>query len=244
MINNLPLPPTPLTRKQKLIYFLWVLVYSSSFTVSIFGCAADHWPSYAIFKYMFMPAVSFIFYMLWHNHSYTKQYYLLQTAFLFAWVGDILLTLTKVHHLCFILGACFFLVQHNLYIWLNLSTKTKEKSLWKAPYWGFPNMAYVLTFCLNYYAKVDTLERTECLIYSFFLATAFYTSFYRDSTNRVKYWLTIVGFAFYVCSDMLIAIDKFWFQLSSVQGSSILLTYYIAQTLICHGNLPDTIPQP
>ena len=227
-----------LDAKRKAVHIIWTLLYTAAFVLSMVGCAINHWTIFALFKSLFMPMVSILAYVQWTG-PFNKQFYLLQLAFLFAWLGDVFLAFQKTHSLFFIIGACFFLIQHNFYIWLNLLSRGKPISIIRAPYWGLPNIAYVILFSVNCMADVNMIMRSECMIYSFFLGSSFYTAFYREMPNRQKYWTIVIGFAWFVLSDILLAVDKFLYPMTQAQGSSILFTYYVAQTLICLGNLPD-----
>ncbi len=223
--------------KQKVERVFWLLLYVASFSLSVLGCCIENWLLFAIFKSLFMPTVAVLAYSEWQR-PLSRHYYVLQMAFLFAWLGDVLLAFASVHWMFFVLGASSFLVQHAFYIWNNLSAWGKSTHFF--PYWGLPHVPYLLLFSMEYFSCVDHTLKMECMIYSLFLGTAFMTAFYRDTPNRRNYWTMVTGFAFFVVSDMLIAVDKFIYPLTAAEGSLILVTYYIAQTLICYASMPDS----
>lgn len=230
---------TPKTAYTKVFYGFLGIAYVSAFTLSIAGWLVDRWPIFFIFKALFMPCVSVFAYLSWQGER-KSHYKLLQAAFLFAWLGDIILGLPRVHPIILTLGGFFFLLQHVFYIWLNVSTKGAKTNLLKTPYWGFPTIAYVLLFSLSYWSKADLLDKFFCSMYSTFLASSFYTSFFREKKTRANYWICILGFSLFVLSDMLIIIEQFIFVLSDWESSLILVTYYMAQSLICYAHVYDS----
>lgn len=230
---------TKKTAPTKVLYGLLGIAYASAFTFSIAGWLIDRWPIFFIFKALFMPCVSLFAYLSWQGER-TSRYKLLQTAFLFAWLGDVILGLPRVHPIILTLGGFSFLLQHVAYIWLNVSAKGTKTNLFKTPYWGFPTVAYVLLFSLSYWSKASIIDKFLCSMYSTFLASSFYTSFFRERQNRANYWTCILGFSLFVLSDMLIIIEQFIFVLRAWESSLILVTYYIAQTLICYTHVYDS----
>lgn len=228
----------PPSAKQKVCRVFWVLAYLSSIVLSMLGFAIGSWPLFAGFKVLFIPTISVLVYVEWPR-PLTKQYYLLQLVYVCAWMGDLMLSLVRFHQGCFLFGAISFLLQHNFYIWLNLTARAKDGNLFHSPYWGLPNLGYVVLLSTEYYAGTGGMFKAACMIYSLFLGTAFMTAFHREMANRKKYWITVAGFAFFVLSDLILAIDRFIHPLSDPMGTLILLTYYIAQTMICYGTLPD-----
>jgi hypothetical protein len=222
---------------DKIVLVLWLPLFVASGVLSCVGFALENFVLFLTFKALFVPLLSFFVYIKW-TRPLTKPYYLLQLALASAWMGDVLLAFGRVHPMYFMLGASFFLIQQNWYIWLNLTSKGHKGNIWRAPFWGLPNLVYVVLFSLVYIAEIDKILRAVCLIYTFCLATAFLTAFHRDTNSRNKYWMTVIGFFFFVLSDILIALDSFLYPFSPLAATSILITYYIAQTLICCGHLP------
>lgn len=227
-----------LDAKQKIGHIFWLLLFIASISLSAIGFAVGNFLLFVIFKSLFVPLLSFMVYWKWER-PLSKNYYLLQLALLCAWVGDVLLSFSKSHPLFFILGACSFLIQHNFYIWLHLSNREKKRFIWETPFWGLPNLGYIVLFSIIYFAEINLILRSVCMIYAFFLGTSFLTAFHREMMNKRKYWLVVIGFGIFVLSDVLISIDSFLYPFSEVGGTSILFTYYIAQSLICLGNFPE-----
>jgi hypothetical protein len=226
------------TTRSKLIYIFCLPLYVSTFILSIAGFILEDLAIYFTFKTAFMPTLS-LFLFLYYPRPLNKVFYLLQLAFLFAMLGDALIVLQVYHPLFFSLGACSFLIQHNFYIWINRQASGPKNYVWMKPYWGLPNIAYVILFSLIYFAEIDKILKAECMIYAFFVVTALVTACNRDMKNRFKYWMVLIGFAIFLLSDCIILFEKFVMPLTNWQSSSVLVTYYMAQTMILYGNLPD-----
>jgi len=232
---------SPQPASIKVFYGFLGIIYASAFILSIAGCIIEKWIIYFIFKALFMPCVSLYAHLSWIGQR-SRRYKLLQFAFLFAWIGDVILGLPRVHPIILKLGGASFLCQHVFYIWLNISAKTVQSNLLKTPFWGFPTVAYVLLFSLIYWSKANLMNKFLCLLYAVFLATSFYTCFFRELGSKRRYWICVLGFGFFVISDMLIIIEQYITSLSLVESSMILFTYYIAQTLICYSHILESNP--
>lgn len=230
---------SPKTASTKVLYGFLAIAYASAFTLSIAGFLIGRWHIFFIFKALFMPCVSLYAHLSWEG-TRARRYVPLQLAFLFAWIGDVILGLPRVHPIILKLGGASFLFQHVFYIGLNISAKGSQKSLLKTPLWGFPTISYAVLFSLIYWSKGGLIDKLTCALYAAFLATSFYTSFYREISSLVKYWTCIVGFGLFVLSDMLIIMEEFIFALTPLESSMILVTYYIAQSLICYTHVCES----
>lgn len=223
----------------KTAYGLITLVYLAAFILSIVGYAINNRIMYAIFKALMMPSIIAFTYLSWEGPR-DKKYNLLQLAFIFAWVGDVLIALPKAYTVFLFIGGWFFLFQHFFYIWLNITAKSPKTSLWKTPFWGLPTLAYIALFNICYWAKGSPFEKLQFVIYASGLGTSFFTSFYREPKNKTGYITGILGFSLFVISDIIIMLDNFVLEMTDLQASSILLTYYLAQTLICYTHVAES----
>ncbi len=224
----------------KVCKVFWLLFYIAAFVLSIIGYIWNLTALSTVFKSMFMPCISLLAYFLWPR-PLTKPYYLLQCAFVMAWLGDVLIGLSLTWPVFFVPGGYAFFCQHAFYIWLNLLACGSPSSLLSVPYWGLPHLPYFMLLTISYFSKVHIALRIQHSIYAVMLCTSFLTAFYRTAWEgrRAKYFLTVCGFGAFVCSDILISIDAFMWRLSQLEGAAILLTYYVAQTMICLGVTPE-----
>lgn len=223
----------------KVAYAFLTIIYLASFILSIVAYAIDNRLMYGIFKALVMPSIMAYTYLAWSGPR-NKRYVLLQLAFVFAWIGDVLIALPKAYTIFLFIGGSFFFCQHIFYIWLNLMTKGKEVNLWKTPFWGLPTIAYVALFSITYWARGSIIDKFLFAGYSFILGTSFYTSFYREAKTKANYTVCILGFAFFVISDIILLLENFVVTMTNLEASSVLLTYYIAQSLICYTHISES----
>lgn len=160
---------------------------------------------------------------------------LMLTALFFSWLGDVLLMFESRHSLFFIFGLVCFLTTHILYIIYFISTRSQKISLLKkyplltalVVLYGvslvwllFPHLADLKLPVMVYAAVICTM--LLCSLHVFYKVTRPANMFY------------ISGALFFVLSDSLLAINKFY-QSFAYAGIFIMLTYCLAQYLIVSG---------
>lgn len=185
-----------------------------------------------------MPSMILYTYLSWTGPR-DRRYFLLQIAFTCSWIGDTLIALPKTYTIFLFLGGWSFFFQHIFYIWLNLASKGAQSKAWKTPYWGLPSAAYIAMFSVSYWSQGNFTDKLQYGLYSFTLGISFSSSFYCELKRRSNYWIRILGFAVFVISDVIIMVDNFIYTMTDLQASSILVTYYVAQSLICYSHLDE-----
>jgi len=225
--------------KTRVLYTFLTLLYLSSFLLSIIGYTMEMTLTHIIFKSLVVPSIMAYTYLSWEGPR-NKEYTLLQLAFLFALIGDIILALPRTHPGLLFLGGLSFFFQHVLYIWLNLAIRNVKSSLWKTPYLGLPTIGYVILFSISYWAHGDVVDKIQYAIYSFILGTSFYTCFYRETKTKVSYILGIIGFTLFVISDVILLLDALVVPMTRLQASTRFVTYYISQSLICQSHILES----
>ena len=230
---------TPGTFRIKLAYSFIGFMYVSSFLLSVIGYIIKDRVLYGFTKALVMPSIAAIAVISWAGQK-TRNYYFLLCAFFFACLGDIALALPRIHPIIFFLGGWLFIFQHVFYIWLNLSEKGTQTTLLKTPYWGLPTIAYIFLLSLAYWIRGNFVDKFHCTGYAFTLGTTFYTSFYREVKNRKGYWFGILGFGLFVISDAILIVDEYLYPMTTFQSSTILMTYYMAQTFICYSHILES----
>eukprot|EP00826_Nyctotherus_ovalis_P025936 TRINITY_DN2015_c0_g1_i2.p1 TRINITY_DN2015_c0_g1~~TRINITY_DN2015_c0_g1_i2.p1 ORF type:complete len:240 (+),score=37.72 TRINITY_DN2015_c0_g1_i2:185-904(+) len=231
--------PVQNTAATKVGYVFLGITYLASFILSIIACLNKDRLMYPIFKGLVMPSIMIFAHFSW-NGSYNRGYVLLQLAFLFAWLGDVMLALPVAYSFQFFIGGWLFFFQHVLYIWLNVSAKNSKDSLWKVPCRGLPLLAYAALFGITYLARGGVIAKIQFTGYSIALSTSFYTSFYRECRSKSMYVVCIIGFAFFIISDIFLMLGRLVVTMKSVQSFLVLLTYYIAQSLICYSHVEES----
>jgi len=158
--------------------------------------------------------------------------WLLLSGLLFSWFGDIALMLEKYHALLFIAGLVCFLITHAFYIGYFLKQRSTAPSLLKKyPLLVLIVLAYGAGLVLFLLPKLGNLT-VPVIVYATLICTMLLYSLHIFYTiNRPSAVLYVSGAVFFVLSDSLLAINKFY-QPFTGAGVGIMLTYCAAQFCI------------
>lgn len=162
---------------------------------------------------------------------------LLLLALLFSWAGDVLLMFVDKNELFFIAGLIGFLCAHVMYILYFLRIKGKSPSLLKKrPVLVIAVLAYGVALILLLFPSLGTL-RIPVLVYACVILTMLLTGLhiFLQLPRRVAQ-LFAIGAAFFVLSDSVLAINKFYASFPFA-GIAIMLTYCIAQFCLIKGGV-------
>lgn len=152
-------------------------------------------------------------------------------ALFFSLVGDVLLMFTTASANFFMGGLLAFLTAHIMYILVFLKKKTKRK-----------NTPLLVSFLLVYglgifYFLKDGLGDllVPVIVYMLVILTMIISAFLRHkSVSKMSYNFVFLGAIFFITSDSLLAINKFYEPFETA-GIFIMLTYAIAQYFIVLG---------
>jgi len=154
----------------------------------------------------------------------------------FSFLGDVFLLGTGQEF--FMLGLASFLLAHIIYIKITssyLDANLTAKMISSA----FP---FVLFFCLLLYLVADQLGNllVPVIVYGVTISTFGSVAFllYRTLKSVPNQWL-FIGAIFFIISDSLIALNKFH-EPRAYYGLLIMLTYILAQFLICKAMIAKT----
>ena len=166
----------------------------------------------------------------------SKKWLLL--ALLFSWIGDIILMFADKGELYFIFGLVSFLVAHLQFIVLFIKQKPETNYKKNSFFWiGFlATLAYLASLLLLLFPTLGDLK-IPVFVYaatiSLMLIEAIKGYFsWQKPTNAV----ILIGAIFFVTSDSILAINKFYSPLPSA-SFLIMFTYSVAQYLITSGIL-------
>ncbi len=156
-------------------------------------------------------------------------------ALFFSWMGDVLLMFESRHALFFIFGLVCFLTTHILYIIYFLSITSENISLLKKyPLFIALVAAYGVSLVWLLFPHLAGLK-IPVMVYAAVICTMLLCSlhiFHKvNSTTNILY---VSGALFFVLSDSLLAVNKFY-QPFAYAGVFIMLTYCLAQYLIVRG---------
>ncbi len=223
---------------KKVFLYFWLPLYLASFTLSIFGSLYSYLALHIIFKGLFAPLMALCAFLQW-NGPLDKSFYLLQAAYFGAWVGDIVLVFQRENPALFCIGSVFFLFQHAMYIWLNLLPRGKPQKA--TPWFGVHYLVYVLFYLAIFLSNVSYMLKTVCTIYMTFLGTAFVTAVDKDMANKNKHTAMILGYVLFIVSDIALGFDGLVLKYGALVDIVILGAYYVGQTLILYGNIPEKV---
>ena len=186
--------------------------------------------------YLAKPAIviSLIFLFLKTSESLSKPIRILTLlALSFSLLGDVLLLFVDQYEHFFTLGLVAFLTAHIMYILVFLEHRKKEN-------WPFAFVTLLLIYgaSLFYFLKdglgIMLIPVSVYMLVILSMATTAYLR--KNKANMRSYRLVFLGALFFMASDSILALNKFY-QPIPWSNISIMLTYAIAQYLIIIGIL-------
>lgn len=181
--------------------------------------------------------VLFLLLEVFHFDLFPSKKWLLLGLF-FSWLGDIVLMFSDIAEIYFILGLLLFLTAHIFYIILFAKQNAVVMHKTKITYWigfsvvllylfGMLSILFpkteALKFPIGIYASAISLMLLEAL-----------KGFFNWQQSSKK-WV-LAGALFFVLSDSLLAINKFYIPLPYA-SLSVMATYILAQYSIVYGIL-------
>ena len=186
--------------------------------------------------YLAKPAIviSLMFLFLKTSESLSKPIRILTLlALSFSLLGDVLLLFVDQYEHFFTLGLVAFLTAHIMYILVFLEHRKKEN-------WPFAFVTLLLIFgaSLFFFLKDGLgVMLIPVSVYMLVILTMATTAYLRkNKANMRSYRLVFLGALFFMASDSILALNKFY-QPIPWSNISIMLTYAIAQYLIIVGIL-------
>jgi uncharacterized membrane protein YhhN len=215
---------TTLEKKFCFIYSLIVLIELISGSID----------ALSILHYVFKPAIviSLLIFFFLKCKSINKSLRLLIIlALWFSLAGDILLMFVEKSPNYFLFGLVAFLLAHIMYVIAFLKHRNKALNA----YWF---MALLMIFAVSlFYVIQDGLKEmlVPVIIYMLVILCMSATAYLRKGTvSKLSYTLVFIGALFFLWSDSILALNKFYEPLP-FSNISIMLTYAIAQFLIILG---------
>jgi uncharacterized membrane protein YhhN len=213
--------------QKKIIFLFWLLAL-----LDVAGIVADIEMLHFIAKPLLMPALLLL---LFYTKSIVPNKNLLLTGLFFSWLGDVFLLFEYKYALFFIFGLVSFLITHIFYIVYFLRIRSERPSLLKKqPVLFALVLAYGITLVWQLYPKLGDLK-LPVMVYAAVICSMLLCSlhvFLKVNKKAARFYLC--GALFFVLSDSLLAINKFY-QPFSYAGAFIMLTYCAAQFFIVSG---------
>ena len=159
------------------------------------------------------------------------------TGLFFSFAGDTLLLFEEKNALFFIGGLICFLITHLLYCWYFLKAAAKAVSYLKnKPLVILTVLVYTTGLLFLLFPSLGDLK-IPVLLYATVLSLMLLCSIHAINHFKIA-WHFVTGALFFVISDSLLAINKFYAPFSYA-GFFIMLTYCLAQFLIVKGYIKN-----
>lgn len=154
-------------------------------------------------------------------------------ALLFSLTGDILLMFVDKAANFFIGGLIAFLLAHIMYILVFLKKRNKTIS-------PLPIIIILLVYAIGIFYMIegglDDMQIPVLLYLTVILTMVVMASLRKGKVSNKSYNLVFIGALFFVISDSVLSINKFYQSFASA-GLIIMFTYTLAQYLIVMGIL-------
>jgi uncharacterized membrane protein YhhN len=162
---------------------------------------------------------------------------ILLAGIIFSWLGDVLLMFDYKGSGYFIGGLASFLCAHMMYIVYFLKARGPQPSLLTTKPWLIVAvLAYTIGLLVLLYPVLGAM-RLPVLLYAGVIAAMLLCSIHAFTRLPLRAaGLFVTGAAFFVLSDSLLAINRFY-KPFPFAGTSIMLTYCMAQFCIVKGSV-------
>ena len=164
-------------------------------------------------------------------------------AFFFSWVGDMFLMVAHTNELLFFAGVGGFFISQLFYISLFLRSGRESGSrgiIARHPVWTLPFIIYLVAILWLLIGNMEGIMIPVIVIYAFSLIGMSLAAFNRfGKVSARSFWLLFTGSLFFVVSDSMIAINKFYAEFNR-SSFLVMFTYFIAQYLIMQGLLEES----
>lgn len=220
-----------LTKSEKtfsLLYFLLILLEQLSGNIS----------SLNIFHFTAKPLlVLSLLFFFWLNSKAFKRVHrtLILLALIFSLFGDVFLMFTNYDSLFFMLGLFAFLIGHIMYILSFNKNKGSENLI---NWFSLIILCYGIGLFITIYSNLKSLLIPVVLYMLVILTMAVFAYLRKGAVDYFSFTLVLLGALFFLISDSLIALNKFYEPILYPK-TSIMLTYAIAQYCLIIGILKN-----
>lgn len=162
----------------------------------------------------------------------------LLSALTFSWIGDIILLFADKGELYFIFGLVSFLISHILYIILFIKQKQENDYRKNNIFWvGFVLVLVYLISMLTFLFPTLGDLKIPVAVYALTISTMLIMAVKGYfSWKKTMNSLILIGAVFFITSDSVLAINKFYNPIPSADFL-IMFTYIVAQYCITSGIL-------
>jgi uncharacterized membrane protein YhhN len=207
-----------------------LFIYSLIGALNILSAVIEQPLLRTVTKPLLMPMLLLYVFLQIHILHRNKLIFIL----VFAWLGDMFLLIPGNSPLYFQIGLGSFLIMQIAYI--RLFSSQSSAGYFDLRQWFslpiIPVLIYVVGFLAFLLPLIPAALYIPVSLYALALGAMLYSAFLRKKDS--SYYLIFIGAIFFVISDSLLALAKFYFSFS---GNSIyvMLTYILAQLLLILG---------
>jgi uncharacterized membrane protein YhhN len=212
-----------LARRLLRLYFFFLAL-----DIALVALEKDHWRFFS--KFFLMPLLAAYFLYAVREKAISKW---IVGALLFSWLGDILLQFESSSSSFFLAGLGSFLLAHIFYILFFHQLRTREQLV--SRWWLIiPVAGYyfgLIVLLSPHLGDMKLPVRVYGLVISLMLLLALHCLF---MTDRITGRILATGALFFVISDSVLAINKFYAPFTGA-GIVVMTTYGLAQALLVAG---------
>jgi uncharacterized membrane protein YhhN len=213
---------------------LWLLFIGIAF-VNLTGILLDLPWLEQISKPLIMIVLAWIF----TRESNKKNIYFNAAifAFIFSWLGDILLMFQSQSPLFFLIGlGAFFISQCGYIFTFSQSINPQLPAIFKQKPWTIlPYLVYACSFYFLLFPRLDFILKIAVACYALALCGMGFMAFNRwGRCGKNSFYPVFFGSLLFLISDSLIGINAFYQSFHSA-GFWVMATYMAAQGLIVRG---------
>lgn len=211
---------------------VFAIVFAILVLIEVIGVAFNLVAMQISAKPLLMPTLTVY---LYYSYTGAGDKNLLFVALFFSALGDIFLLFEFMQPLFFIAGLASFLITHIFYTVFFFRVKPVSRSFFsQQPWWLLVVYSYSFGLLVIVYPNLGNLE-IPVVIYAIVISVMLISCIHiqlRVNHPANKYYL--YGAIFFILSDSLLAINKFFYSFPFA-GVLIMLTYCAAQFLIVRG---------
>lgn len=210
----------------------WIILFLLVLVANLTAVQIDYEVGDRISKPLLMPLLAFFLLSQTRSIDSGIRKWLLVALF-FSWAGDILLMFQANDSIFFLLGLSSFLLAHIFYIIFYHNIRVKE---------AIPGNAWLMVIVVIYYGALLMIltpylgnmkwpVRVYGIVISFMFMLAMHMLYLK---NRAAGRQMMLGALFFIISDSLLAINKFYMSFENA-AMFVMLTYGLAQLFIIQG---------
>ena len=217
--------------KKIIIFWIYILVSVANLTAQVIA-------SYELARFTKPVLMPLLLYYVYESSrgKVTMRILLLGLTILLFWIGDVIM-MYQAQEIYFMAGIALFLLAHGTYI--VILNKSSFQPLQFDTLKVLPFAVYAVLLLSSLLPYSENLK-IPVLIYGIVISVMVATARLREgNTEQKSYRLALYGSILFLCSDSLLAIDKFY-EMTPMAGLWIMCSRIVAQLLLVEGILRHT----